>query len=739
MRLSLRLFIHAVLLASGTELARAREVAAPLLDEITVTATRVPTPIDSVAGSVSVISSESAEHQLAQDIKDLVRYEPGVSVRDQGSRFGLAGFTVRGLDGDRVAIEIDGVAIPDAFSIGSFSNASRDFVDIDLLKRTEIIRGPVSSIYGSDALGGVVSFITKDPADYLRETGGDLYASIKGQYAEGDDSYAGTAVLAGAGESLGGSIAYVRREGHETERQGDNDVSGPARTVADPSDYVNDSAIAKLTLGSGPLAGLKLTLDGTRSERQTDVLSAINTITTGLKGDDDAERARAAIEWRRADGLGPFDFLDTWLYWQDSTTRQRTQENRVSVIGGVSTPLLRDRRFEFDQEALGVELVLHQQLDWGTVAHELTWGVDVVRTDTRQMRDGVQTNLLTGASTHVIPPDSFPVRDFPATQTLEAGAYVQDQIQLGPVSLIPGVRIDYLDLDPEPDAIFTEDNPGIATTGLTERSVSPKLGLVWPFAQGYSAFVQYAHGFRAPPYDDVNIGFTNLAFGYTAISNPNLKPETSDGLEIGLRASSDNVRFTLAAYYNRYDDFIESLVNTGIDPATGLIVFQSQNVAEATIYGIEAGARADLAAALPGLALRGSVSYSRGENDTDDVPLDSIDPLRAVLGLGYDSPSDRWGVELVGTATEKKTRTNDLPLGVSGSQPQFEPPASYVFDLLSYLKIGKTTDVRLAVYNLLDREYWDWQDVRGQAASNVALERYTRPGRSVNASILLRW
>ncbi len=739
MRLPLLSFLPAVVLAAGAASAQARDAATPLLDEVTVTATKVPTPIDSVAGSVSVISSDTAERQVAQDIKDLVRYEPGVSVRDQGSRFGLAGFTVRGLDGDRVAIEVDGVAIPDAFSIGSFSNASRDFVDIDLLKRTEIIRGPASSIYGSDALGGVVSFISKDPADYVRETGGNLYASVKGQYAESDDSYAGTAVVAGTGDLLGGSLAYVRREGHETERQGANDVNGATRTVADPSDYVSESAIAKLVLSSGPLAGLKFTLDGTRSERLTNALSSINTTTTGLEGDDETERSRGAIEWQAVDGVGPFDYLDARLYWQDSTTTQLTHENRVAVVMGVMTPQRRDRRFEFDQEVVGAELVLHQQLDWGTVEHGLTWGVDLAQTDTTQLRDGVQTNLLTGVATSVILPDSFPVRDFPTTQTLEAGAFVQDEIRLGSVSVIPGVRIDYLDLDPQPDATFIEDNPGVATTGLTEISVSPKFGLVWSLANGYSAFAQYAHGFRAPPYDDVNIGFTNLAFGYTAIANPDLKPETSDSIEIGLRRSSGPLRFSVASYYNRYDDFIESLRNTGVDPDTGLIVFQSQNIAEVTIYGIEAGAHADLAAALPGLALRGSVGYARGENDTDDAPLDSIDPLRVVVGLGYAAPSDRWGMELVGAATEKKTLTTDLRLGAGGSQPQFEPPASYVVDFLSYLKIGDATELRLAVYNLADREYWDWQDVRGQAASNVALERYTRPGRSVNASFRWRW
>ena len=66
-------------------------------------------------------------------------------------------------------VQTDGIAMPTSFNIGSFSNANRNFTDLDTLKRVEIVRGPASSLYGSDALGGVVAFVTKDPADYLKD------------------------------------------------------------------------------------------------------------------------------------------------------------------------------------------------------------------------------------------------------------------------------------------------------------------------------------------------------------------------------------------------------------------------------------------------------------------------------------------------------------------------------------------------------------------------------------------
>src|SRR5690606_28450139 len=108
----------------------------------------------------------------------------------------------------------------------------------------------------------------------------------------------------------------------------------------------------------------------------------------------------------------------------------------------------------------------------------------------------------------------------------------------------------------------------------------------------------YAAGFRAPPYSDVNIGFTNVMFGYTAIANPDLRPETSDGFEAGVRYAGDAVHVALTGYHNRYKDFIESFRFVGVDDR-GLMVFQSQNVSEARIQGAELKAGVDLGVLWP--------------------------------------------------------------------------------------------------------------------------------------------
>ncbi|NLZ79928.1 MAG: TonB-dependent receptor plug domain-containing protein, partial [Gammaproteobacteria bacterium] len=165
-------------------------------DAITVTTTRSEQKLSEVPSTVSVQDERQIDQQNIKNIQDLIRYEPGVSVSGGNSRFGLSGFTIRGIGGNRVLTQVDGVSVADSFSFGGFLNARRDYVDLDTVKQVEIIRGPASSLYGSDAIGGAVSFITKDAGDYLDE-GDDVYLRLKTGYDGSDDSWLRSGTVAG--------------------------------------------------------------------------------------------------------------------------------------------------------------------------------------------------------------------------------------------------------------------------------------------------------------------------------------------------------------------------------------------------------------------------------------------------------------------------------------------------------------------------------------------------------------
>ncbi|WP_407352620.1 TonB-dependent hemoglobin/transferrin/lactoferrin family receptor [Luteimonas sp. R10] len=705
-------------------------------DRVVVTATRTERALVDVPNTVDVIERERMDDLIVRDLKDLFRYEPGITVTESFGRFGIGDIRIRGLGGNRVRILVDGIPVSDAFSIGSFSNANRNFVDLDTLKRVEVVRGPSSSLYGSDALGGVVSFVSKDPSDYL-EAGRDAHLGFKlGAESDWDGLFAG-ATAAFGGERWSGLVTVNHHQGQETENQGDDDSVGATRTAPNPQDRDGRSVLSRVVFAPSAGQRFRLTVEGNEDRADTDVLTSYGfqamtgATNTRVLADDHQTRARVALahEMDMLDA-GFADALDWQVYRQDSETTQDTLEERITAAG---VPERRQRSFNFDQRVYGLQANFVKGFATGAVRHDLAWGFDVSRTDTRQKRDGMVTNLVTGGTTNMMLPDVFPVRDFPVSETTTAALYVQDEIAFadGAFRLVPALRVDRYELEPEVDGIFAEDNPGIAASDLTETQVSPKLGAVWKFAGDWSLFAGYARGFRAPPYNDVNIGFTNVMFGYTAIANPDLKPETSDGLEAGVRFVGGAVYAGLTGYYNRYDDFIESLRFVGINQQ-GLQVYQSQNVAEARIYGAELKAGVDLGALAPdwqGWSLQGAAAWSRGQDRTEDVPLDSVDPLTATLGIVYGT--DGWGAELAGRFAAGRDRVSDPALYRSGGYG--------VLDLYAHWNFAPGTRLNVGLFNLADRKYWSAGDLPMAVAAAGTLDRYTAPGRNVAVSLAVEF
>lgn len=708
------------------------------LDTIVVVATRSARALAEVPGTVDRIDRETMDRQQVRDLQDLFRYTPGVSVGRNAGRFGLGDLRIRGLGGNRVLLRTDGVPVGDGFAIGSFADANRDFVDLDTLKAVEVLRGPGSALYGSDALGGVVAFVTRDPEDYL-DADKRSHLGLRLGYDGGWDGLSAHATWAAGGERWSGLVAAGRRQGQAHENQGRNDRDGALRTARNPEERDGGSLLAKLVYAPDARQRLRLTLDTAQDRSRSDARSgrgfqALTGATVAdLRGDDRRHRARLSLqheidrlEWAIADAL-------VWqLHRQDSRTEQRTDERRITAGGAAQR---RERGFVFEQRSDGADAHLERVVDAAHGRHTLSWGVELRRTDTRQRRDGRATLLSTGAQTPVIPPDVFPVRDFPNSTTTTAAVYLQDEIALaeGALRLLPALRVDHYRLRARPDAIFRADNPEVAVEGLALTQSSPKFGAVWRFAPRWSLWGSYARGFRAPPYNDVNIGFTNLAFGYTAWPNPDLEAETSDGVELGLRHGGQALSLAVTAYRNRYRDFIESLRFIGTR-ADGISVFQSQNVARAEIEGLELEGDLDGGALHPrlrGWRLRAAAAVSRGEDRDSGAVLESVDPARATLGVGYEQIDGDWGVELSGRFAQRRHRLED--------PTRYRPPGYAVFDLAMHWRFAPGARLHAGIENIFDRRYTDWADVPGVAADSAVLDRYTRAGRTLALDLALSW
>jgi hemoglobin/transferrin/lactoferrin receptor protein len=725
------------------------------LEEVVISATRSPNDVMEAPATVSVITGDDVDRLAVADIKDLMRYEPGVSVRNQSGRFGLSDFNVRGVDGNRVLLEVDGVRLPDAFSIGSFSNATRDAVDVDLLKRVEIVRGSVSSLYGSDAIGGVISFTTKDPDDLLRD-GESLHLGAKLSYAEQDEGVGGLFTLAARGDALSGLLAYSRRDTGDYANQGANAALDATRTTPNPQDGRLDSVLAKGVWDISASQRLTLVGEFTRAETEVDVLSSVTSSptaslrTTALDADDSQRRERVSLSYRATDfGIPIVDEIEAQAYWQDSETEQLTFEERLVTAAGGASRRKRERAFEFTQREVGGDITLRKSFEFAGLQHRVTYGVEHIETDTAQQRDGREINLTTGAVSSTVGPDAFPVRDFPLTLTRQSGLYLQNEMRWGRWTFTPSIRADRFEVVPELDPVFVADNPGIEPTRVRESSISPRLGVVYRPIDAVALFSSYSAGFRAPPYSDVNVGFTNFAFppGYTAIPNPDLQPETSDSVEVGVRLRGDAGFVTLSGYHNDYDDFIESFVFVGTVPPgdpvrpPGASIFQSRNAKRVRIYGAELAGRwllGSVAEPLANWSMKGALSYARGSNRARNVPINEVDPPTAVIGIAYSPAAQRWGLELVTTAVAAKEDIDQSGTTV-GTGPLFAAPGYTTFDLLSNFRFGESVQLNVAVFNLTDKTYWHWADVRGRFASDTALDRFTRPGRMLSANLKLEW
>jgi hemoglobin/transferrin/lactoferrin receptor protein len=717
-------------------------------------------------GTVSVIDRQQMDRHLVSDIRNLVQYEPGVSAIGTAGRFGLDSFNIRGLSGNRTRMEIDGVSMPASFGAdvagGSF-RAGRNFIDLDEIKQVEITRGPASALYPSDSLGGVVSLRTKDPADYLKP-GQDIYSSLKEQYDSADRSLSSTATVAAGSEANGIMFVVNHREGHDTTNQGDVGGSGATRTRPDPLDYRLDSFLGKYvhTAASGRID--RVILDGSRLHTNTDSLSDITSSAGYYNSQDAGTRFRASVgQWYpRLDSVLA-DTLDWNVYWQKSRTRTDTQTEGVSS----STRHLVARYYEnlpLQEKVAGGKLVATKKLgEGGPVAQAISYGLELSRTQAQSSVGGYGVDQVTGAvgSSSDFLPGDYPLHLIPDSKTYRYSLFGQDELAFldGRLTVTPGLRADRYEYKPGDDALYQAYNPGYVQRDYSKNHLSPKLGVVFHFNDVLSAYADFAYGFRPPLYSEIAgswneqpIPGINIAF----LPNPNLKSETSRGVELGLRGKGDAGWFSVGGYYNRYRDFIWSgySIPSSQAPAWALQMapgafltqfFQATNARRAFIKGAEASGVLRLghfSDALEGWSLKGSAAVATGRliepGDSGYSPLNTVDPAKLVLGVSYEA--DAWGAELVGTAVRRHTQL-DVPNA-------FRPGGYGTLDLYLHYAPVDNLELYAGVSNLADHKYWDWGNLNGGTLGNlvtgnglndtvsasIPVDRLTAPGRSFSVA-----
>lgn len=710
--------------AVAADTAAEGDVGRGLIDEIVVVANKHEQSRRDVAANVSVFSADDFQFELASSIADVFRYAPGIDYESDRSRFGSESINIRGIAGNRVAILVDGVPVSDQFDVGSFSNATRDLVNAGFVDQIEILHGPASALYGSSAIGGVVAMRTVDPRNVARPRGQG--GKLLSNWYAADSSLTATA-LQGFSSGRAGLLAGLSTtSGHESE-------ANAVDSNLDRRDFENRAALLKLVaddpFGNTWRAFLYHRQSDVRSDARSMLGSGRFGATTALQGDDEYATDIVSAEYRFAGLASLADDGVVRAWYQASDFEQQTRDERSLA----PRPVAIDRLFVFEQRAAGLEANLQKTFATGSAEHRVSYGLDVRRRETKEYRDGLETGLDDGQQTNVLLGEVFPLRDFPVSRTDEWGAFIEDTISFGPWTLTGALRADHYEMRPTVDAMYAEDYPYAQPVSISDFEVSPKAGLVYHLGGAAEVYLQYSHGFRAPPYEDANTSLELPLFNIRAVPNPDLRSEKSDGFDLGARWRNGGSSAHVSVFRTRYTDFIESRVRLGPDPQTGRILFQSQNIDAAVIEGVEAGGTMDLTPIGAGLSLDGGLFVARSENLDNGEPLNSVGPPQAVTSLNWQSPGGSLRTSLRGTFTDGWSARDE-----TGGE-LFEAPGYAVFDLFFAWRAGRLLTLRAAATNLTDRTYWAWTDVRGLSPDDPVIPYLSRPGRSVSFGFDMTW
>ena len=711
------------------------------VEKVTVTATRQKRKADEVPATVTVITSKEIDDNMAADVKDIVRFEPGVSVRANPSRFsaassslgrdGNSGFNVRGLEGNRVLIQIDGIRMPDDFAFGPQTVGRGDYFDLDILKSVEILRGPASALYGSDGVAGAVSFITKDP-DNIVDDGEAFAMRLRASYASADNAWSEGAMAAvqtpsGAWQGL---LAYTRRDGHETENQGKNESRNITRTAANPQDVDANTVFAKLVFAPNDGNRFRLTYEYFDRTVETEVFTAravtptTPTSVIDLDALDETRRNRVSLD-HRYEGDGFIANASWAVYYQAAETRQFSDEDRFTAADRI-------RDSNYDNTVWGAAAQVDHNFLIGDVANSLIYGFEYSLTHQAGVRDGT------------VPPagETFPTLLFPVTDFTLAGFFIQNEISLldGRLKIYPALRFDFFEVAPEPNPLYAG-----AIAGQKDDHLTPKLGAIyWP-ADWFGVFANYAVGFKAPAPSQVNNSFSSVTLDLISIPNPNLRPETSETYEAGLRFRNvevlgASVGASVTGFLGQYEDFIDRAVVAGDPfptPGGATTVFQFINIGSVDISGVEAR----LDARWPsGFAVTAATSLVTGDQTVNGVtsPLITVDPWQLVTGLRYDDPEGVFGGQAIVTHVAEKD-ADRVPSVCAPSPACYIPDGFTILDVTAYWNVTPQATLRVGVFNAFDEQYAWWGDVRGLGAPTTIADAFTQPGRNASVSLTLRF
>ncbi len=537
------------ILAAGSGAVRASPVAFPAsgeLEEVVVTASRTRERIFDSPASLSVINEEQLARATVPSLAELMRDVPGIQVTDSGQP-GQGRIRIRGEESRRTAVLVNSQEVTDHYEVGTPLSLNPAMVE-----RVEVLRGSGSVLYGSQALSGVVNFITKK--------GGTepLQASVEGGYDSATDGYNSFASVYGNLEGFEYRLAGAKSD-HE-------DRSTPAGSM-DNTAYDNDSVYLYAGRGFGA-QHLEYTYEKYESSSKVYVEEEVKT--TYPLTDFYVESPR-----RDRDKHGLFydwDVDNSWL--QNVSANAFHQENDRHFYTYTETVWYsRDINSYSTLNTDGILLQLNFQ---PLGSHRMIAGLQYLNDDVDQTR-----HVDTLSWTPPIAPSGIEViRDKASIETW--ALFAQDQWEIGDrLALTAGLRQYYVDgkLDYTDRASLT---PG---TLDSDQKVIGAVGLVWGVTDDINLRANVSQGYVYPSLTQLVTG----AYAGSSFVNPDasLNPETSVNYDMGLRLQKSQLTLDATVFYTESEDYIHHLPCTPEDNCPGRRDQLYQNIGKSNAHGVE--------------------------------------------------------------------------------------------------------------------------------------------------------
>ncbi|MCP3870167.1 MAG: TonB-dependent vitamin B12 receptor [Gammaproteobacteria bacterium] len=577
------------------------------LDTMNVTATRTARTADETLASVTVITRQDIEKSQAQEVVQLLDALPGISLDNYGGYGKTTSLHLRGTNANQVLVLIDGVRIGSA----SLGETAWQHLPVSQVERVEVVRGPLSHLYGSDAIGGVIQIFTRKGAQGLRVDGEAGYGTY--------ETFRGDLGLSGGNDTTDFSvrIAYMDTEGFDAMVNNNPDKDG----------YRNTSL-------SGSLHhrfqnGLKLQLTALRAEGNNRYDDQWNPI-----GDYDEDFVQQTLTGRAL--YSPTD------WWDTSVSVGESRDESEGYVDNRHNYTFKTRR---------------PQASW---QNDFTVGEDNILTaGLDYLRDELDSDITYDEdSRHIY------------------GVFGQYQASIGSSDFNIGLRYD--------------DNEayGGHTTGNIAwgYNVDETLRLV----------ASYGTAFRAPTFNELY---------YPSSGNPDLDPEKSESLEMGVEGARKWGNWSVRAYRTQIDNLI-----SWAPIAPGSWIWKPQNVNSAEIEGLEAA----LTARVLGWQMTGSVTLL----DPRDERTGNLLPGRSKRFLRLDADR-RFASTGVGATFRAHSYRYDDPAN------NIRLPGYGLLDLRLVQPLAKGWSIKAQIKNLFDKEY--------QTRS-----RYNEPGRELFVSVVYR-